>query len=148
MFYPLMIDIEDMNIIIVGGGKIAYRKASYLRNYNKKARVIAKKFHDNFYQDSYEYDLSCKEFEFKDLDGVDMVYAATDDKDLNSQITEYCREKKILVNNLDTSRRSSFINTGNFVKEVDGMDVIVSVSTFGKDCSLTKKARNKIQDLL
>lgn len=77
-----------------------------------------------------------------------MVYAATDDKDLNSQITEYCREKKILVNNLDTSRRSSFINTGNFVKEVDGMDVIVSVSTFGKDCSLTKKVRNKIQDLL
>ena len=148
MFYPLMIEIEDMNILIVGGGKIAYRKASYLKNYGKRVKIISDKFHDKFFEEEDDYDLVRKNFEFADLDGMDMVYAATSNKDLNVEITRVCRERRILVNNVDTSIESSFINTGNFTKEIDGQDVIVSVSTFGKNCGLTKKIRNQIQDLL
>src|SRR3712207_494053 len=133
MFYPLMIEIEDMNILIVGGGKIGYRKASYLKNYGKRVKIISDKFNDKFFEEEDDYDLVRKNFEFADL---------------NVEITRVCRERRILVNNVDTSIESSFINTGNFTKEIDGQDVIVSVSTFGKNCGLTKKIRNQIQDLL
>src|SRR3712207_4731614 len=119
MFYPLMMEIGDMNILIVGGGKIAYRKASYLKNYGKRARLISGEFCEKFYEDRFDYDLVKKEFEFTGLDGVDMVYAATSDRALNEEITRVCRERRILVNNVDTSVKSSFINTGNFIKEME-----------------------------
>lgn len=148
MFYPIMVDLEAMNILIVGGGRLAYRKASYLKDYNKRARIVAIDFHPSFIEDSYEYDLVSKAFEFKDLEGVDMVYVATDDRLLNAKITEYCKKNRILVNNLDNSNMSSFINTGNFTLDVDKSKVMVAVSTFGKDCGLTKKIRNKIREML
>lgn len=44
MFYPIMIDLEKVNILIVGGGKIASRKAMSLLSYGASIKVISPKF--------------------------------------------------------------------------------------------------------
>lgn len=44
MFYPIMIDLEKLNILIVGGGKIASRKAMSLLSYGASIKVISPKF--------------------------------------------------------------------------------------------------------
>lgn len=44
MFYPIMIDLEKVNILIVGGGKIASRKARSLLRYGASIKVISPKF--------------------------------------------------------------------------------------------------------
>lgn len=44
MFYPIMIDLEKLNILIVGGGKIASRKARSLLRYGASIKVISPKF--------------------------------------------------------------------------------------------------------
>ena len=81
-----------------------------------------------------------------DLEGHSLVYLATDDKDLNSQIGDICKSKKILVNRLDDHRDSSFINMATRRKEYRGQDVLLAVSCFGENPSLTRDLCRKLEE--
>ena len=39
MFYPINLKIDDMKIVIIGGGKVAYRKCMNFLAFNKKVLV-------------------------------------------------------------------------------------------------------------
>ena len=98
MFFPIMVDVEKFNILVVGGGKIAYRKINQLLKYHAKITVIAlevcqdiKNIKENLY-------IRQKEFEIEDIKGYNIVFAATDNIELNAKISKYCISEKILVN--------------------------------------------------
>ena len=44
MLYPINLDIENIKITIIGGGKVAYRKATNFLDFGKKVTVISKEF--------------------------------------------------------------------------------------------------------
>ena len=41
MLYPINLNIENMKITIIGGGKVAYRKATNFLDFGKKVTVIS-----------------------------------------------------------------------------------------------------------
>ena len=41
MFFPVCIDIENKKCLVIGGGKIAYKKIKTLSRYNSDITVIA-----------------------------------------------------------------------------------------------------------
>ena len=52
-FFPVSIDLNNKNVLIVGAGKIALRKVETLLNYNCNINVITKKiFSKNFSSNS------------------------------------------------------------------------------------------------
>ena len=53
MLYPINLDIENIKITIIGGGKVAYRKATNFLDFGKKVTVISKEFVCEF--DDTEY---------------------------------------------------------------------------------------------
>ena len=76
-----------------------------------------------------------KPFEYDDIKSAFFVVASTDNKKLNSEIAQYCRE------NADdcTFTLSSYIKQG---------DVVISVNTSGKSPALSKYLREYIEKII
>lgn len=98
-FFPVFIDIEDRNCLVIGGGKIAFRKIRTLKSYGGKITVIAPEILDEILE-LEGIEIVKRKFERSDLAGRFLVVAATDSEELNSEIAHLCREKNILVNNI------------------------------------------------
>lgn len=152
MFFPVMVDLSAMEVLVVGGGRIACRKVKKLLEFGGRVKVIAPEFCKELYSLAQSMDegksltMISRAFEVTDLEGQDLVYLATDDKDLNGRIGDLCRSKKTLVNRLDDHRTSSFINMATTNKEYRDQEVLLAVSCFGENPSLTKDLCKKLDE--
>ncbi|MBC2575326.1 precorrin-2 dehydrogenase/sirohydrochlorin ferrochelatase family protein [Peptostreptococcus canis] len=148
MFYPIMVDLEKLNILVIGGGKISYRKVYSMIGYVEKIIIISPEFIDDFLELEKKFEgviLIKKKVEYVDIDNMDLVFAATDNTELNSSISEYCKNKKILINSVDNHKNSNFINMAFFETKYDSNDIIVSVSCLGKNPAILKRIKNKLK---
>lgn len=149
MFFPVMIDLEKYNILIAGGGKIGLRKAKNLINNGANVTVISRNVDKGFDDlDKEKIKIIKKEIELKDFEQANIIYAATDNKELNKKIASYCIEHGKMVNCVDNHKNSSFINTGFIKKKIEDNDVVVAVSLMGNNPRKTKELKNKIQELI
>ena len=107
-YFPMFIELNGRKAVIVGGGKVALRKAEKLLPYGPEITVVAPKVCDELASMS---DISIVKESFSDelLSGADVVIAATDDRELNRHISELCRSARIPVNTVDDSELCSFI---------------------------------------
>ena len=103
-FFPVSIDLNNKNILVIGAGKIALRKVETLMSYNCNILVITK---DILEEKFLELEKSNKikifknqEFEEKFLENIFLVIAATNNEVLNKNISQLCISKNILVNNI------------------------------------------------
>ena len=86
---PLMIDLSQKLIVIVGGGKVATKRASTLIEYCDDVHIVSpiisttlKELLDN------EITWSQKEFEPQDVEHADLVVIATNNNDVNTKVLE------------------------------------------------------------
>ena len=143
MFYPINLKIDDMNIIIIGGGKVAYRKCINFLAFNKKVRVISKDFIEEFEGLKDCIDTIKENYDEKYIEDAFVVVAATNNEDVNREIGLYCREHGKLVNVVDNANLSNF-TVPSFVKRGD---LLLSVSTGGKSPSLSSKIRKDLEEV-
>ncbi|MCR2043694.1 precorrin-2 dehydrogenase/sirohydrochlorin ferrochelatase family protein [Anaerosalibacter massiliensis] len=141
MFYPIMLDIVDKEIVIIGGGKVGYRKARNFLEFKGKVTVISENFLEKFCElknknkesltlvkDTYK-----KEYIYNSF----LVVAATSVESINKQISKDCNDEGILCNVVDSLEDSEFICTSI----VNRGDLVLSISTMGKCPFLSKKIR-------
>ncbi len=83
-------------------------------------------------------------FQEEDCDGRLLVVAATDDKDLNHNIAEYCKAAGIMVNAVDQKDDCSFIFS-SYVKE---QNLVAAFSSGGNSPVLTQYLKKKEADIL
>ena len=58
MFFPVMVDLSAMEVLVVGGGRIAYRKVKKLLDFGGRVKVIAPEFCQDLYSlAKYLYDV-------------------------------------------------------------------------------------------
>ena len=86
---PLMIDLSQKSIVIVGGGKVATKRASTLIEYCDDVHIVSpiisttlKELLDN------EMITEPKEFEPQDVEHADLVVIATNNNDVNTKVLE------------------------------------------------------------
>ena len=142
MYYPIMVELKEKEITVIGGGKVAYRKVSNFISFGYYVRIISprliKEFNNiedkiNIINDIYKEDYIKDSF---------IVVAATDNKELNETIGLYCKQNNKLCNVVDNPSLSSFI-VPSVVKRGD---LIISVSTCGKSPSLSAKIKNDLEE--
>ncbi|MGL4800358.1 MAG: precorrin-2 dehydrogenase/sirohydrochlorin ferrochelatase family protein [Cellulosilyticaceae bacterium] len=142
--YPAMLNVEGKCITIIGGGKVAYRKAKVLLSFGAKLRVVSPAFEEAF--EKLEGDITLLKRCFgeveEELRGSFIVIAATDKRGLNEQIGKYCDTHHILCNVIDDKHLSSFIVPAYIRRG----DLILSVSTNGHSPSLTKKIKEALAE--
>ena len=145
-FFPVSIDINNKNILVIGAGKIALRKVETLLNYNCNIIVITKDILEEKFLELEKNNkikiLKNQEFEEKFLENIFLVVAATDNEVLNKNISQLCMNKNILVNNI-TSKNDMNVR---FASIYEKDDIQIAISANGNP----KKAveiKNKIKDI-
>ena len=145
-FFPVSIDLNNKNILIVGAGKIALRKVEIILNYNCNITVITKEISEKKFLELEKNNkvklLKNQEFEEKFLENIFLVIAATDNEVLNKNISQLCINKNILVNNI-TSKDDMNVR---FASIYEKDDIQIAISANGNP----KKAveiKNKINDI-
>ena len=145
-FFPVSIDINNKNILVIGAGKIALRKVETLLNYNCNIIVITKDILEEKFLELEKNNkikiLKNQEFEEKFLENFFLVIAATDNEVLNKNISQLCINKNILVNNITSKDDMNVRFTSIYEKD----DIQIAISANGNP----KKAieiKNKIKNI-
>ena len=142
-YFPMFVELQDKNILIVGGGKVALRKLEKLLPYGARISVAAPEIDEALLQlNAAEYIFS--PFEGSLLSGQDMVIAATNNKAVNGQIAALCRELHIPVNVVDDRDECSFI----FPSLVKRGQLSIGISTGGASPSAAIWCRERIEDMI
>ena len=145
-FFPVSIDLNNKNILVIGAGKIALRKVETLMSYNCNILIITKDILEEKFLELEKNNkikiLKNQEFEEKFLENIFLVVVATDNEVLNKNISQLCINKNILVNNI-TSKDDMNVR---FMSTYEKDDIQIAISANGNP----KKAveiKNKIKDI-
>lgn len=93
--YPILLDVSQRKIVIVGGGAVAARKAAALHAAGARSvRAVAPKFVREF---PPEVERKTASFEPADLEGAELVFAATDSSAVNDAVVAEARKRHIWV---------------------------------------------------
>ncbi|MCQ2560274.1 MAG: bifunctional precorrin-2 dehydrogenase/sirohydrochlorin ferrochelatase [Clostridia bacterium] len=102
MFYPIFLNIEAKNCLVIGGGKVALRKVLSLLQAQAQVRVISPKLEPELQklnqQGKIEYIQTV--YQSKWLEGVFLVISALDDPQVARQIAQDCRKRNLLLNSV------------------------------------------------
>lgn len=144
-YYPIMVDIKDKNCMVIGGGKVAYRKAKGLLEHGAMVSVISPNFTSEFQSiDNDKLRLINKEYSVGDLADVYLLFICTDNRNVNETCLIDAKNKGIMVNMTDDQENCDFIIPSRIVKG----DLTVSISTSGKSPTLSRKLKNEIESCL
>jgi uroporphyrin-III C-methyltransferase/precorrin-2 dehydrogenase/sirohydrochlorin ferrochelatase len=142
-FYPIYLDLRGRNCLVVGGGPIATGKVSGLLEAGAHVTVIAPEVSEAITRWHGEGKLTWhqREFEPEDLAAQVMVYAATDNRELNAFVYQLADREHKVANAVDDLDNCNFIAPA--VARQGALQV--AVSTAGKSPALAKQLRDRIQ---
>src|SRR3954451_24380890 len=137
-----MLDLNDVSVLVVGGGRVALRKVEGLLRSSAAVTVVAPSVSDGF------RDLGVRiverPYESADLDGVRLVITATDVPHVNAAVAGDATRRGIWVNSAVDPSNCTF--TLPAVAR-DG-DVTVAVGTGGASPALASRLRGEIEAFL
>ncbi|TET94463.1 MAG: bifunctional precorrin-2 dehydrogenase/sirohydrochlorin ferrochelatase [Desulfobacteraceae bacterium] len=141
-YYPIFLDLNNQNVIVVGGGEVAERKIRNFLIYGCKIYISSPHLTPHLKQLVAKKKIHHIPFESLDtyLDDTFMVIAATDDPEVNSQIASQAKKHGLLVNTVDQPKDCNFIMP-SIVKRGD---LQIAISTSGKSPALAKKIRKEM----
>jgi precorrin-2 dehydrogenase/sirohydrochlorin ferrochelatase len=138
--YPIMLDLTNVPVLVVGGGRVALRKVQGLVNAGADVTVVAPSVVDAI-QQLPVCTTVIRAFEPSDLDQVRLVIVATDDPAVNAAVAADATRRGIWVNSADDPANCTF--TLPAVAR-DG-DVTVAVGTGGASPALASHLRSEIE---
>jgi precorrin-2 dehydrogenase / sirohydrochlorin ferrochelatase len=147
--FPVFLKLEDLDVLLVGGGNVGLEKLSAMLNNSPDTKVtmVADMFRDELLEYVKDYPnvtLIHRKFEVKDLDNRDLVILATDNPDLHASIKRITAERHILCNVADTPDLCDFY-LGSIVQKGD---LKIGISTNGKSPTLAKRMREFLDDII
>lgn len=103
---PLILSLKNKEVLIVGGGPVALRKARQYLSEGANVTVLSLDFKADFW--SLPLKLCQEAYSLEALKGKFMVYAATNQKALNQTIVEDCARENILCGSATKDENASF----------------------------------------
>jgi precorrin-2 dehydrogenase/sirohydrochlorin ferrochelatase len=147
--FPVFLKLENLNTLIVGGGKVGLEKlASILKNSPlAKVTLVARSIHAEIIQlvqDHPNVTLVERNFKLWDLWDKDLVLLATDNRQLHETIRDFARSRRLLINVADTPDLCDFY-LGSVVTKGN---LKIGVSTNGKSPTISKRIREYLEEAL
>jgi uroporphyrin-III C-methyltransferase / precorrin-2 dehydrogenase / sirohydrochlorin ferrochelatase len=145
-YLPVFMNVQQQRCLLVGAGEVASRKAALLARCGAYLVVVAPLIRDEVAElvNSHQGEIHVRPFRESDLDDVVLVVAATDNDEVNRQVSEFARARKLPVNVVDQTHLCSFIVPAI----VDRSPIVVAISTGGSSPVLTRQLKEKIDIML
>ena len=140
-YFPFFMEIKDEKCLVVGGGTVALRKIEKLLPFGVKITVVSPAFCVEI-EEMKEIQKIQRPFEKKDIEGMFFVIGATDDENINAEISVLCREKNIPVNIVDDPEKCTFF----FPALVKRGEFVAGFSTGGGSPLAAQYIRKKVED--
>src|SRR6187431_616646 len=147
--YPVFLKLNQLELLLVGGGNVGLEKLhSLLANSpGAKVSIVAPEVKDEIKKLVLRHP-SCKiiqrEFQYDDLNGKDLIILATDNRQLHEEIKAQATEKGILVNVADTPDLCDFY-LGSIVQKGN---LKIAISTNGKSPTAAKRIKEVLHDAI
>ena len=141
---PIQVDVKGRLCLVVGGGSVGLRKVKRLVEAGAVVRVVSRELLPELREMVHvgQADWIGKEYKEEQLDGVWLVFATTDDSELNARISRDAENRRIWINAADQPPYCSFIVPAS----VERGDLVVSVSTSGKSPAMAARIRAGLEN--
>lgn len=145
--FPISLKLQQQPCLIVGGGRIAYRKAVLLAKAGAILHVIAPEIEPDlltlvqqtqgqFIAAAFKTQVNVRDYR--------LVIAATNDRAVNQQVFEVCEAEKVLVNSVDDPPHCRFMVPAI----IDRSPLIISVASNGTSPVLSRQIRAQLETLI
>jgi siroheme synthase-like protein len=143
LYFPFLVNLTDKALLIVGGGRIAYRKALLFKKFTDNMTIMAPKICTELETEIEicKFKYVNKYYEEGDAINFDIIIAATDNRDANKMISLESKKYNKLVNVVDDPELCGFIVPSVICEE----NFLIAFSTFGKAPSLSRVFREEAE---
>lgn len=144
--YLIALCLRGKRCIVVGGGPVAARKVQGVVEAGAKVTVVAPVMGERVRRIAEEGDIDLVErsFEPGDLDGADLVFAATDNERLNAEVGVEAADRCALFNDATSAEGSDFLVPSVLRRG----SLSVGITTGGSSPAYAKLIRGKLEDIL
>jgi precorrin-2 dehydrogenase / sirohydrochlorin ferrochelatase len=145
-FIPIFLQVEGKPCLVVGGGEVALRKVTPLIDAGAQVTVISPRVSAELASiaESGRILLRQRTYRAGDMQGYHLVYAATDDSELQQSLFEEARRLNILINVADAPEFCSFI-TPSVIRRGQ---LQVAISTGGASPATARILRQSMEEWL
>lgn len=143
--YPItLVDLASTPCVVVGGGVVASRKVTALREAGARPVVISPALCESLRRqvEQGEIDAIQRHYQAGDLAGVRLVIAATDDPATNEAVWHEAQDTGCLVNVVDDPPRCNFYVPATVRRGA----LTLAISTGGKSPLLARRIRKLLEE--
>lgn len=142
-FFPIMLDVDYKKVVIVGGGHVARQKLQSLLPTKAQIIIVSPSITDEIasYVEQGKVTWKNKQFEASDLDNASLIFAVTDQEEVNDAVEQAAQHWQLL-SRADAKGRVDFINPA----VVRRGDLVLTVSTSGASPGLTRKLKDELAE--
>jgi siroheme synthase-like protein len=144
---PIDLMLEGRPCLVVGGGNVATRKIGHLLEAGAQVRVVSAALSDEGtkWAAGGRIEHIARNFRNGDVRGQLLVFAATDDAEVNRAVVACCRKRRILCNAADGNWVNADFLTPAICRKGG---LTVTVSTGGRSCRLARIVKDRIAPIL
>jgi len=146
--YPIFLKLNNLNVLIVGGGNVAEEKLSFILKSSPDAHVtiVSPMFREGTLVLAKKGDVTLikRRYSKRFLNNNNIVIATTDVPKVNVKVYNHCRKRSILVNVADNPSYCDFYMGGIVTKG----NVKVAISTNGQSPTTAKRLRQFFEDVI
>ena len=142
-YYPVNLDIRNRPCLVVGGGGVGARKVNTLVNCGALVTVVSPMVFPSLeiLVADRTIELKRRTYRSTDITGMFLVIGATDDVQLNRQISADAEATNILCNIADRPEICNFV----LPAIVRRGDFVLAISTAGKSPAFAKHIRERLE---
>ena len=142
-YLPAFHKVAGKLCLVVGGGEVGSRKAGVLLEAGALVRVVAPEIDAELLAHKNVTAIISR-FAPEHLEGVMLAVAATDDREVNQQVSELAQAQNLPVNVVDDPELCSFI----MPSFLDRSPLMIAFSSGGGSPVLTRMMRSKLESVL
>jgi len=142
-YYPVNLDVQNRDCLVVGGGSVGERKVNTLLECGARLTVVATIATERLQALALEgrIDLMTRDYEPSDLKGKFLVIGATDSEKVNEKIGKDAAKRELLCNIADRPAACSFV----LPAIVRQGDLLIAISTSNKSPAVARRIRQTLE---
>lgn len=143
VFFPINLDITERSCLVVGGGNVALRKVMALVGCSSAVTVISPKVVPELHELAEQglITLHLRPYRRGDLQGAFLVFATTDNREVQEIVSREAKELNVLLNSADNPGRCDFQVPAKVRRGL----LLLTISTGGASPALSRVIRRELE---